>query len=568
MTDSNGIPSMGNFNPNSKDDAMNESQWDIPNLDGIDFDLSGQPTAENTQSLAQLSESTSSSLREINADTPDQEGAQHVDSSTANASDNSIDPESTASFDPLADDADMLPAEFNPHTETHTISMASQAGDAGDAASSTDDGSETVVLGAPLSPVDETTVAPTTPREAISGTSASGTSAAEDTSSFDTAFTEALNQFADEDDDLGKTGEFAAASAAGRHSHVARSKTNSDRNTRRILIWGIVAVLVISLIVAVAIFWRNTANAQTHQQILAECVSSRKAAEDSSAALQKVVDDAQSATSTQSSEVDDTTVLTKVKNAVNQASASIASEKDLQSCTTELSDAQLQSITSQADEIVTNQTQYTTTINDSVSAVDSAKSNKSISSAKNDLSSKRQEAQTLYDQSAGKVSDETTRENLKKAIDEADELIAQSTKSVTATQYSAAVDTLNNTMTAVQNSMKTYEEAEAKKNREENTSGICAPYAGTYANGSTQFTLNGDCSVRYADNSSGAPSTCTFSDGSTGSCATVDNQDNPSQITWSMVCTGNGACQNANVQLSTNGGAASINVGGQSFTKQ
>ncbi|WP_418969417.1 hypothetical protein [Alloscardovia omnicolens] len=552
MTDSNGIPSQGNFNPDSHSSDMDESKWEIPALDGIEFHASTPAAIENTQSLAQLSEATSTSMRAISDNSA--AGTERTDISNSDQvpENSSVDPESTAAFNPLAEDADLLPAGTAPADSMKTITISSA-----------------VTSNSAFSDAD-------TPND----TSASDATAAEATAAFnpvdtrpstvETELAESLSVFAEDDD--GEKTQIIANPLSGRHAHVdSRSSAHKDeKNTKRALIWGLASVLVIVLIVALAVFFRNQATAQTHEQVLDTCVASRTAASHSSQKLQKVITKNEAVANTSSAEVEDTSALTKIKNAVSQAKASIENEKELSQCEDSLSDVQLKSITSQSEEIVTKQNEYSANITKAVVAVDKSKTAKTVSTSKNSLTAKRQEAQTLYDQSAQKVTDETTRENLQKAIAAADALITQNSKSVTAQQYSAALDTLNNTMVAVQNSMKAYQEAEEKKRQEAESraEGVCGTYAGTYSDGSTQFTLRGDCTITYEDNSTGTPSSCTFEDNTTGACARVDNEDNPSRISWSMQCSGQGACQSANVTLTNNGGTPSMTVGGKSYSKQ
>ncbi|OTA26261.1 hypothetical protein B9G54_05495 [Alloscardovia macacae] len=552
MTDEHGIPSMGNFSPREdgadSDDVLNESRWEIPNLDGIDFGARAQQDIENTQSLTELSESTSTALHAIQAqEAQDAEAALHAPEDPQPA-------EETQSFDPLAEFASEAESEPEPAFPVHPATPLAERESPEPELEPAERETE------PVSALDEL----------------------DDFAEYEQ--TNATGSFPPLTDALPtevETDTAAASLRASRSSHRSpkSEEAKQQNSTNRFLIIGVVSVIVLALIIGFTIFFRNTASAATHEQLLNTCTQSRQAATQSSASLNTTISDAQSVADTQSADVEDTAVLTKAKNAIDQAKASIENEKNLDSCATEMTDNQLRSLADNADKIVANQKTYTTTISQTKSAVEKSKQSKTQATAKNSLTAKRQEAQSLYEQSKGKVTDETTRENLKKAIDAADELIAQSTKKVTADQYSAAVETLTNTITAVQNSMKTYEEQEAKKKAEEerkNVAGICSAYAGTYSSGATQFTLRGDCSLQYGDNSTGTPTTCTFADGSSGACATVDNEDNPSRINWSIACsagsegaaTGTRECQNANVTLSRNGAGASINVGGQSFTRQ
>ncbi|MFC0265294.1 hypothetical protein [Alloscardovia macacae] len=553
MTDEHGIPSMGNFSPRDdgadSGDVLNESRWEIPNLDGIDFGARAQQDIENTQSLTQLSEHTSSALHSLQAEEKREADEALKDPvGEAQPAQPAQPAEETQSFDPLAEFAD----EPEP----------------------------------PAEPVAPATAFPVTVQQPAPAAVAERAETPESQSALDE-----LDEFA-EYEQTNATGSLPPVTGAipavqpaapdslrSSHRSPKSEEAKQQNSTNRFLIIGVVSVLVLALIIGFTIFFRNTASAATHEQLLNTCTQSRQAATQSSASLNTTISDAQSVADTQSADVEDTAVLTKAKNAIDQAKASIENEKNLDSCATEMTDNQLRSLADNADKIVANQKTYTTTISQTKSAVEKSKQSKTQATAKNSLTAKRQEAQSLYEQSKGKVTDETTRENLKKAIDAADELIAQSTKKVTADQYSAAVETLTNTITAVQNSMKTYEEQEAKKKAEEerkNVAGICSAYAGTYSSGATQFTLRGDCSLQYGDSSTGTPTTCTFADGSSGACATVDNEDNPSRINWSIACsagsegaaTGTRECQNANVTLSRNGAGASINVGGQSFTRQ
>lgn len=552
MTDEHGIPSMGNFSPRDdgadSDDVLNESRWEIPNLDGIDFGARAQQDIENTQSLTELSESTSTALHAIQAQEPQNaEAVLHTPEEPQPA-------EETQSFDPLAEFAREAESEPEPAFPVNPATPLAERESPEPELEPAERETE------PVSALDEL----------------------DDFAEYEqTNATGSLPPITDALPTEGEADTAAASLRASRSSHRAQKseEAKQQKSTNRFLIIGVISIIVLALIIGLTIFFRNTANAATHEQLLNTCTQSRQAATQSSASLNTTISDAQSVADTQSADVEDTAVLTKAKNAIDQAKASIENEKNLDSCATEMTDNQLRSLADNADKIVANQKTYTTTIGQTKSAVEKSKQSKTQATAKNSLTAKRQEAQSLYEQSKGKVTDETTRENLKKAIDAADELIAQSTKKVTADQYSAAVETLTNTITAVQNSMKTYEEQEAKKKAEEerkNVAGICSAYAGTYSSGATQFTLRGDCSLQYGDSSTGTPTTCTFADGSSGACATVDNEDNPSRINWSIACsagsdnaaTGTRECQNANVTLSRNGAGASINVGGQSFTRQ
>ena len=503
MTDTNGIPSMGNFNPdsnhNTDDNPLNEERWDIPNLNGFDFDLTEEQTIANTQSLTQLSESTSTALRAINAQNAlnsSNNAAQNNAAQSEQRASDTQDPEATASFDPLAEDAQMLPA---------TESPAQQSEPSSDVHST-----ETVVLGSPAAATTPAarTSAPSETSNSTAGSTADSTSTPSETATLP------LNSAEDRTDGA-STYETSTADASPAETTLtsfadfAEDDDDSDDAPTRTY--------------------------QPQDPVVAALSSTPQSHRGSHAKqLQKVVNDATATAATQSSDVEDTATLTKAKNALEQANASLASEKALDECKATMSDAQLRALTNQADTIVSNQTQYTLTINKTKTAVE--------------------------------VTDETTRTNLKKAIDDADSLIAQNIKNVTSSQYSSAIDTLNNTMTAVQNSMKAYEESE--KAKDANVAGVCAPFAGTYSNGSSQVTLRGDCTLRYSDNSIGTPSTCTFSDGSTGSCATVDDEDNPNEVGWSVVCSSDGACQNSNARVSNRGGQVTMELGGQSYTRQ
>ncbi|MFD0704691.1 hypothetical protein ACFQY8_02860 [Alloscardovia venturai] len=539
--------------------ASHESSWDIPNLDGIDFHRitsSATPSSsvssntssssrgtnyiepvqdiEMTQSLAQLATNTSTNLKKV---TPEDISQRY--SSQASDTNNVEDPEATAAFDPLADDALMLPAQL-PEDETPL------------------QGSHEPQNQQELQDPQETQKLQTLPE-------------LPEESTFTSQFAALVSE------DEGEA-EGSHTHTNGRHTHTSSAGSSSngvDRNTRRVLIWGIAGVLAVILIVALTIFIRHTATAATHEQLVNACVTSVKSAQSSSQELQKTINNADAEAKTSSDQVEDTSVLTNIQNAISQANASITKVNNLEKCSADLSDTQLKSITEDANSAISSQSTYQTTITKAKTAVSNSKNAKAVSTAKNELSAKRQEAQTLYTESQDKVADEATRDNLKKAIDSADNLLKQSTKSVTKDQYDDAKRTLNNTMTAVQNSQKAKAEADAKE-REKDTDGICAPFAGSFSRGDTQFTLNGDCSITYGDDSSGSPSSCTFADGSTSTCASVDDEDNPQHINWSMQCTSDdNACKSGPVQLfasglSNGGGDTSktrISIGGQLFTK-
>lgn len=618
-----------NDNLNNADDALNESRWEIPNLDGIDFtrirdtyqnaQSSSLPGSENisltpndelemTQSLANLAASTSTTLAHISGEKGEQQSAsadlhtsKSTDSDVSRSSEASDDPESTAAFDPLADDYDEFDAlnsapqsSLTPDTPnlapdnaqnadisgSNNISspMAEQtegarADEARTEASRTElEGDPTVALTAqsesePAKITEHIVLsqyAPSTPDESAAPAAAAPTITESnwDTDPNELTFT---SQFAALSDD--STDALPAA------SHGKTSK--DDRLTRRVLLWGIIGVIVLALVIGTTITMRNRATAENHAQLLASCISSRQNAQASSAELKQAVKDAQRDNSTSSADVEDTSTLTVMHNAVDQATASIEKEQALDACSDKLNDVKLRSIHEDANTIIDNQATYVRAIRQARTKVSESRKVKEITKAHDDLGNLRQTAQTLYDESAGKVKDESTRANLKTEIGQADSLLKQNTKSMSAAQYTSEKNKLNSAMSAVKKSVqdKEIEQEQARKKKEQEAKQVCSAYAGSYSNGSIQFTLNGDCSVSFGDNSRGAPADkCVDANGREASCVTQDDNEDPNHMAWIMQCSGGSACKEGRVDLYTTSDADSdqpyIRIGDQKYTKR
>ncbi|PAU68142.1 hypothetical protein B1400_1455 [Bifidobacterium italicum] len=229
-----------------------------------------------------------------------------------------------------------------------------------------------------------------------------------------------LEEVADEDDGAERDPE----PDNGRHGRGHGAQAGSGK--KRIVIAVIAALIVVALIVVGVVLWQRGKSADAKDAALASCRRSQQLVQTVSATLDKEVKADGSLASTSQDAVADASTVTKFADALQQATAL---QKDTQGvdqmCATSLSQPALEQAARKLDAQATQIEDATKSLRDAASAVNASKDARTKSDGvRKDLQSAIDEAQTLYDESAGLVVDEATREALQQAIDDAKKAVS------------------------------------------------------------------------------------------------------------------------------------------------
>ncbi len=384
------------------------------------------------------------------------------------------------------------------------------------------------------------------------------------------------NEFADNEEESNPNS--AVDSLLG-VSRETSGRAHRKKKNRTPLVVGI-AVLVIAIVVAaisIGLYVRRNIQRETHESLVAACESATYKLQQQTTTLSTALTKTKSESSIAASDVDDYSTVTNLSTARTTASNLVKKSKALKSCGTSMSNYNLKQLTKKAASLATRLKNQASKVKSTASKVSASKTRKDLSTARTELNTKRQTAQTLYDSSDGNVPDgDTTRNSLKSAIDNADSVLALSDSEITTSQITSAENKLDTAISDVNKAVAQKEAEDKEEEEKENdassqisSTGPCANYVGTYSDGSTSFTLAGNCTIVYSNNSYGI----------------AQNYDawvyNDNSIQWNMVdsdsCStisdGGSGCTTISVTLSPSGTTDtntknSISVGGRTYTQQ
>lgn len=223
------------------------------------------------------------------------------------------------------------------------------------------------------------------------------------------------------------------------------------------LIVAIVAVVVIVIALAVGgfVYWNSLKNDSAHSQALAACNTSNTAANDASEKLSQALDGSKKAQAVTSSQVADTSTVKSLKSAVEAGQ----NMDKVSKCSYMASASQLNSVAKKNTTLASAMKKQASTITAAAKAVTESQTKKAVDDAKKKLSAEVSTARTLLDQSAGAVTDDTTRTSLQDAINAAN--TALNKNGVTADELAKVLTALQNAEKSVQTSMQEYQAQQA-----------------------------------------------------------------------------------------------------------
>lgn len=205
----------------------------------------------------------------------------------------------------------------------------------------------------------------------------------------------------------------------GEASHVA----DQPRRSLKPLAVGIVAVvLVVALIVAGVLLWRDREDDGDHVAALSSCTRSSQTYADARSALDAALDGAEDARAITADQVADPTVVDALNAAVSDAEAI----DEAASCSASLSTTELNANADTNNALadrLNDGAQAVTTAAQAVTASRDAKNSTDVTAARDALQNAVNDAQTLLNNSLYAVADNSTRVTLEEAIDAANEML-------------------------------------------------------------------------------------------------------------------------------------------------
>lgn len=271
---------------------------------------------------------------------------------------------------------------------------------------------------------------------------------------------------------------FSAASGDGSDKTPGRSgkagagKPSGDKGKRKTaLIVVAVIVAVIAVVGGGFALWRSN-QASRHQAAVNDCAKAAERYNTAKKALNKAVAKATKLESVTESQVSDAKTIKQLKQQLEVAKQFSAAP----SCAAKQSTATLQTNAKAMSEQIADMTTSSNAVSQSAGKLSASKADKDLKSLKDVVTT----AQKLLTDSEGKVSDDSTRTALQKAIDEANALISK--KSTDDTAITNALSALRSASDKVNDSVSAAS-AEAAQNSTDgyDTSGSTST-DGTYGN--------------------------------------------------------------------------------------
>ena len=271
---------------------------------------------------------------------------------------------------------------------------------------------------------------------------------------------------------------FSAASGDGSDKTPGRSgkagagKPSGDKGKRKTaLIVVAVIVAVIAVVGGGFALWRSN-QASRHQAAVNDCAKAAERYNTAKKALNKAVAKATKLESVTESQVSDAKTIKQLKQQLEVAKQFSAAP----SCAAKQSTATLQTNAKAMSEQIADMTTSSNAVSQSAGKLSASKADKDLKSLKDVVTT----AQKLLTDSEGKVSDDSTRTALQKAIDEANALISK--KSTDDTAITNALSALRSASDKVNDSVSAAS-AEASQNSTDgyDTSGSTST-DGTYGN--------------------------------------------------------------------------------------
>ncbi|WP_146192010.1 hypothetical protein [Bifidobacterium catulorum] len=243
---------------------------------------------------------------------------------------------------------------------------------------------------------------------------------------------------------------------------------NDGGRRKRIII--IAAMVVVALVIAagIVVFGMN----RRHDTALAACNDAQTALANADQSLKKSKTTAEEATKTKSSDVSDPQTIDNLKTlTTTNVGGSVDDTKSANACSPDLKANVLQQHADTLNRAADKRTELVTKLDDGTKAVRDGQSAKTVTTSRDTLQSTTDGAQQLMTSSNGKVADDSTRTDLKKAIDEALKLLDKykddsswkSNPDGAAKEMTTSNDTVKSAMASVNKSVSAKQAADAKK---------------------------------------------------------------------------------------------------------
>ena len=288
--------------------------------------------------------------------------------------------------------------------------------------------------------------------------------------------------------------------------------------TRRAIVVAVCASLAVAGLSVGGVFaWRAWQDARA-EDVRSSCLDAASSQSDAWESVSGAVEAAGDAEGIDASEVQDASTVSDLARLLDSVPEAPTADACPVGATAELLAARRERAASQADAYA----RYAKDLESAVSAVLASRDAKTLKDAEDALKAKADQAAALLADSDGKVQDNATRDSLRQAIDQARELLDVDDDAKAMNDASAALD---RAMTAVNDSVKAKEDADAKAAAEAAAAAQAAQqaqqsYAPSYSGGG------------YSGGYSGGGSAPSYSGG--GSASTGGSSSGGSTPSWSV----------------------------------
>ena len=307
---------------------------------------------------------------------------------------------------------------------------------------------------------------------------------------------------------------------------------NPQSKRQRVIIIAIMIVVALVIAAGMVMLGKN----RSHETALAACVDAQTALANAEAKLKTAKSEAEKASKTKSSDVSDPQTIDDLKKLTKQSTSGDADGKtsiSADACSPDLTANVLRQHTDDLNNTTDSTNDQVTAFGTGTQAVYDGQSAKTVTTSRSTLQSTVDGAQQLMTSSNGKVADDSTRTDLKKAIDEALKLLekyqndsswktakanggdgkaASSTNASNAKnavkQMDASNSNVKSAMGKVNGSVSAKQAAEARKKAAEDQkrqaadTNRCASMAGTYAMQAVGVRVSADCSASKMESGS------------------------------------------------------------------
>lgn len=261
-----------------------------------------------------------------------------------------------------------------------------------------------------------------------------------------------------------------------------------ERKINPWLIVTIVAtvVIIIGLVIGGLVYWNSLKKDDAHSTAMSQCLSSSDNYTKASEKLSKALENSKSVQAITDGQVADATTVSTLKSAVTEAN----SIGKAASCNYIAPTASLSKSAKSNRALTAKLESSAKAVTTAAKAVTKSQEQKKIDTAKQKLQSAVSDAQQTLADSDGAVSDESTRDSLQKALDDANALLKQSNPK--AADLEKSLTNLQDATKAVKSSMDDYTAAQQRKSSSSQNSGGNNGYSSNSGTSNGGVTTDGE----------------------------------------------------------------------------